>query len=234
MNLVMKKIFLFTLLILAISNGAVFAQMDGKRFISGSLSVGLGSTNPKENPSSNSYGYNIDIGLGKFKTNTRASGWNLSTSLAGGKRSVTATRAPLTVEGINGIGVGVGHFWQYYKHFNEKFGIYGGPQVNLNYNYGKATNVQSDGTVAEIYEVKQNSIALSLGLEAGAYYKLNERWWLLASLGFSQPFAAKYTLENTVKLPDSDQLTRHNFTYGFYPAINFPSVGLGLRYFFKD
>jgi hypothetical protein len=83
MNLVMKKIFLFTLLILAISNSAVFAQMDGKRFISGSLSVGLGSTNPKENPSSNSYGYNIDIGLGKFKTNTRASGWNLSTSLAG-------------------------------------------------------------------------------------------------------------------------------------------------------
>jgi hypothetical protein len=230
MNLVMKKIFLLTFVFLAAAYTAVFAQMEGKRFISGSLSVGFGNNNPSGTTSTNSYGYNFDIGLGKFKTNTRASGWNLNTSLTGGKQYLGATLNPRITTGINGFGVGVGRFWQYYKHFSEKFGVYGGPNVNLGYEYGKNTSSQDEST----FETKQNTLSLSLGLEAGAYYKLNERWWLLASIGFSEPFSAKYSNENTLQVGNSQETTTKHFIYAFSPVINFPSVGLGLRYFFKD
>ncbi|WP_439555150.1 hypothetical protein [Dyadobacter sp.] len=227
----MKTILFFSFLLLATCPEWAYGQFKGKKFLSGDARIGFNTTNPDQGKSNNSYNYNLNLGIGKFKTETRASGWNLSTALNGGTSYVPVSNETIKIDGIRGFSVGAGHFWEFYKHFNANFGIFGGPFVNADYQYKKETRF--NGT--ESFEDKTQAVVASLGLSAGAYYKLNERWWLTASLAFSQTFGASYTFVNTTAITgDPLEASSQAISYGFSPGITFPSVGLGLRYFLRD
>ncbi len=229
----MKNIhYLIALLILG-SSQMVFAQLEGQKFISGTASVNFNNTDPDLQESSNNYGYNFNIGLGNFKTNTRASGWNLSTSLAGSKQNflTNVNGNPINREknGINGFGVGVGHFWQFYKHFNEKVGIYAGPEINARYDNSKTYQTSRDGSALE--ENKINTLLLSAGLSAGLYYKLSQKWWITGNIALSDFVGVDYSyLKSGVE--SSDNTSRQKtFNYQFSPSFRFPVVGFGVRRF---
>ncbi|WP_342086994.1 hypothetical protein [Dyadobacter sp. OTU695] len=223
----MKKILLLTWLLVAISINATFAQYEGKRFVSATAGINFSNQNPSEFPSTNGYGYNFYAGFGKFRTANRASGWNLSSSLGGGKSIIYNNGKTDINSGLTGFGVGTGYFWQYYKHFNDKLGIFGGPNINALYDYGK-----SYGSPNADSEQRSNNFSLQFGVSAGAYYALNESWWLTASLGFGNLIS---TTASFAKTKSTTETTRNNtFDYKLSPTITVPSVGLGLRYFFKD
>jgi len=227
----MKKLLsIFICLQVFVVTGAL-AQLDGKRFISGSAGVSFTNSNPDLQKASQFYGYNVNVDLGKFKTETRASGWNLNSTLSGRKSSFNNVNGEPQVEnGISGFGVGAGYFWQYYKHFNEKFGIFAGPSINGG--YLRANEItQSE---VEVSDKNMNSVSISLGLNAGLYYKMSERWWLTASLGFATPLSARYQFDEVTGRSTGTSLKSNEFKYEFAPAFTFPSVGLGLRYFLKN
>jgi hypothetical protein len=129
--------------------------------------------------------------------------------------------------GINQYGIGVGRFWQFYKHFNEKIGIYAGPNLSANYNYRKERIDEQN----DVNDKKTHETTLALGVGAGVYYRLSERWWLDASLGFATPFSLGYTKINNDFIGSNTSSTSNQFTYNLSPSFTFPSVGLGLRYF---
>lgn len=223
----MKKILLFTWLLVAVSVTAALGQYEGKRFVSATAEVNFANQNPSESHSTNGYGYNFNAGFGKFHTANKARGWNLSSSLGGGKNIIYNNGQADINSGLTGFGVGAGYFWQYYKHFNDKLGIFGGPNINALYNYGKTY-----GSPNADSEQRSNSFSLQFGVSAGAYYALNERWWLTASLGFGNLVS---TMAAFAKTKNTTETVRNNtFEYQLSPKITLPSVGLGLRYFFKD
>ena len=110
---------------------------------------------------------------------------------------------------------------------NEKIGIYAGPNVSANYNYRKERIDEQN----DVNDKKTHETTLALGVGAGVYYRLSERWWLDASLGFATPFSLGYTKINNDFIGSNTSSTSNQFTYNLSPSFTFPSVGLGLRYF---
>ncbi|MCE7065672.1 hypothetical protein [Dyadobacter sp. CY326] len=207
------------------------AQYDGRRFISGSAGVAFSNNNPDLAKVSQSYGYNVNVGIGKFKTETRASGWNLSSTLNGGTSYFTnANGEPQMNDRISGFSLGAGYFWQYYKHFNDKFGIFAGPALNGGYTLSNQIT-QDQG---EPFDTKTNTISVAFAVNAGLYYKLSERWWLTAGLGFATPLAVSYQFGEQIRKSDGRSFDSSAFQYEFSPSFTFPSVGLGLRYFLAN
>ncbi|MEO6684811.1 MAG: outer membrane beta-barrel protein [Dyadobacter sp.] len=231
----MKNIFYFiAILILGFSQTAL-AQWEGQKFMSGSASIMFNNNNPDLQKSSNNYGYNFSVGLGKFKTSTRASGWNLNTSLSGSKQNLTTyiNGIPINREknGINGFGIGAGRFWQFYKHFNDKTGIFAGPNISGRYDNSVTYATTNDATA--LVKNKTNAITLSAGLNAGLYYKLSPKWWVTADIAFSDFANISYSITKTGVEIDEYTTRQKNLNYNFSPSFRFPSVGFGLRYFLK-
>lgn len=224
----MKKILLLTWLLVAFTMTATFAQFEGKRFVSATAGVNFANHNPDSYPRTNNYGYNFNASFGKFQTSNMARGLNVSSFLSGGRSFVSNNGETQTREGITDFGVGVGYFWQYYKHFNDKFGIFGGPNIDVMYSYGKSYGTPSSGS-----EQQGHSFSLPFGVSGGAYYTLNERWWLTASLGFANLVSVGYSFSE-IESPNTDLVKHNAFEYKFSPTITFPSVSLGIRYFFRD
>lgn len=225
----MKAIYYILLLILCPATAAL-AQLEGKRFISGGVSTNFNATNPETGRSTNSYGYGINLGLGKFKTATRAGGWSIFSNMNGSKQNITGATDTVTISGINAFAIGTGYSWDFYKHFNDKFGVFGGPGVSLKYTYDRQTQGNGDN----LYDYKNNEISTSLQLSAGVYYVLNDRWWLTASLAFSSPVYLGYTFGRSEHRGTGEGADSNGFKYQLAPSFTFPSVGIGLRYFFKD
>ncbi|GGC00724.1 hypothetical protein [Dyadobacter sediminis] len=226
----MKKIFIFTLMLLFCTAGYIHAQFAGRKFISGAASVNFFNHNPDLTTSTNGYNYNINIHAGKFKSETRASGWNLSHSLIGGKSYMPNSEVMKTYKGINNLGFGIGRFWQYYKHFNNKLGVFAGPNIDLGYTFTKGPSPEYNTPNT----TRGHTIALSAGLSAGMYYQLSEKWWITASLGFSNPVFVSYSAFESTQLRTDETILRNGFNYKLTPAISFPFVGLGFRYFLKE
>ncbi|MCE7040666.1 hypothetical protein [Dyadobacter sp. CY312] len=229
----MKKIFILTCISIFGVSGILKAQFTGKQYIGGEAAVNFNNSDLNNDRSVNNYGYNFDISLGKFQSETRATGWNLSTSLSGAKNfyQLDDTGIPIERKGINRVGVGVGRFWQFYKHFNNNVGIFAGPGVNLGFSASKELDNQG-GTF--FYDVKRNQINLSLGLAAGVYYKFSDKWWATASLAFANPISVEYVFAKYKALSNIDAgFKRNELKYQFNPGINLPSVGLGVRYFYN-
>jgi hypothetical protein len=226
----MKKSILYLVLLTLGSVSTAFAQLEGKRFISGSAGLGFNNRNPVNNRSEHGYSYNFNIGLGKFKTATKTGEWTILSSLGGGKNYLDIPTQSIIRKGIGSFAIGGGYTWNYYKHFSDKFGVFGGPGLTLRYAYSKIT----DSSGENIYEQKSNEVAVSFQLAAGAYYALNERWWLIGSLAFSNPATVSYVFGKAESLTSDAESKNSGFHYKFSPSLNFPSVGLGLRYFFKD
>lgn len=229
----MKKIFFLTMLIGFGTIGSLRAQFTGKKFMDGNAFINFKQDNDAQDNTTNEYGYNFDISLGKFKTETRASGWTISSLLSGGKRnySVFDNGNNLNVEktGLSSVGFGVGHFWQFYKHFNEHVGIFGGPSVNLGYSNSK----NFSGNDGYLQKSEVNNFSLGLNLRAGVYYNLSEKWWLTASVAFANPIAVSYQ-NVTYSLPPQMEgnMKTNRLEYKLTPTFTFPSVGLGVRYFY--
>ena len=230
----MKKIFLLALLIGFGTIGTLQAQFTGKKFIEGNAFINFKQNN-NDSPdlSTNEYGYNFNISLAKFRTETRASGLRISNSLGGGKSFYSSnsngTGPLIEKSGLRSIGFGVGHFWQFYKHFNENVGIFGGPSVDLGYSNSK--NYNPDG--GYLQENKSNKINLGLNLSAGIYYNLSEKWWVTASIAFANPVGITYENINYSNIAGMNESTKVNqLEYQLTPTFTFPSVGLGVRYFY--
>ncbi len=124
---------------------------------------------------------------------------------------------------------GVGRFWQYYKHFNEKFGIFAGPDVNVGYSHGNEYSVSQDNT--DLIRTKSDKIMLYAGLSAGLYYRFSERWWVTGSLAFASPVSLDYAFVDTSSERQPEEFKSREFKYRFSPVLNLPSVGLGVRFF---
>lgn len=229
----MKNIIFLSIILLNLAETA-HAQLAGKRFISGSAGINFSNQNPSQATSSNNYGYNFNINLGKFKTDTRVSGWTLSNSLGGKKDKYYTYNNGGSISndrsGINNVGFGLGKFWHFYKHFNDKIGIFGGPTITLGYLHTKDFSTSGNGQT--LMEKKTNKISVSFGLNAGLYYKLSEKWWLTGSLAFSDPFNVGYSFINSKSENQSYSGKAKQLTYAFSPVFTFPSVGLGLNYFY--
>jgi hypothetical protein len=225
----MKAIY-YILFLLLYPATAALAQLDGKRFISGSASTNFFATNPETGKSTNSYAYGVNLGRGKFKTATRVGEWSIFSNMTGSKQNITGATDTITVSGINVFSIGTGYSWSFYKHFNDKFGVFGGPGVSVKYDFGK----QTQGSGDNLYDYKSNEISASLQLSAGAYYILNDRWWLTASLAFSNPVYLAYTFGSSERRATGEGTDNTGLKYQLAPSFTFPSVGLGLRYFFKD
>ena len=192
--------------------------------------------NSKNEPSINNYGYGFEVSIGKFKTNTKATGWRLNNYLAGSKNVYrTYNNGNLSGEydksGISDIGVGVGRFWQFYKHFNDKIGIFGGPDVGSTFSKARRYEVSEDSRY--LSENKTDRIQLSFGLSAGIYYHFSEKWWLTGSLAISNPISIEYDFLSTKVSGESLEYKSKQLNYSFSPNFTFPSVGLGLRYFYN-
>lgn len=224
------KVINYILFLVLVTATAALAQLEGKRFISGGASTNFYSNNPETGKSTNSYAYGINLGLGKFKTATRAGVWSIFSNMTGSKQNISGTSDTVTISGINTFGIGTGYTWNFYKHFGDKFGVFGGPGVSLSYAYGRSTV----GTGDNLYEYKTNEISASMQLSAGAYYILNDRWWLTASLAFSSPVYLAYSFGTSEQRVSGEVTDNNGLKYQLTPSFNFPSVGLGLRYFFKD
>ncbi|PSL28680.1 outer membrane beta-barrel protein [Dyadobacter jiangsuensis] len=224
------KIIYYTFLLIFCSATIAFAQLEGKRFISGAVSTNFDTYKPETGKSTNGYAYGVSIGLGKFKTATRAGEWSIFSNMNGSKKNFNLGTDTTTLKGIDGFGIGTGYRWSFYKHFSDKFGVFGGPGISVRYNYIK--QFQSDGQ--ELFEQKSNEISASLDLSAGAYYALNDRWWLTASLAFSNPVYATYSFGKSKGRTTATSYDNSGLRYQLSPSFNFPSVGIGLRYFFKD
>lgn len=225
----MKAIYYFLFLSL-LSSTAARAQLDGRKFMSGSISTNFNTTNPESGKSNNSYSYGVSLGLGKFKSSTRAGEWSIFSNLSGSKQHFYVPNDSLTRSGINGFGIGTGYAWSFYKHFGEKFGIFGGPGITVRYQFAK--QIEANGE--ELVEHKSNDVTASLSISAGAYYALNDRWWLTASLAFSNPVYLTYASSQTEIRKTATAYKTSGIQYELTPAFNFPSVSLGLRYFLKD
>lgn len=223
-------------MMLGCSINYLFAQLENKHFISGTVGVNFTNSNPDVSKATNNYGYNFDIAIGKFKTNTKAVGWQINSFLGAGKTNYSILSNNVVTDikknGINDIGIGAGRFWQYYKHFNDKAGLFAGPQVNLSYSNSRKYELGSDNTY--LSETKTNIIQLSAGLSAGVYYHFSEKWWMTASLAFSNPVSVGYSFSSTSGSPaNSTDLSykSNQLNYSLSPNFTFPSVGFGLRYF---
>lgn len=230
----MKNI-LFLPLILLVSFGEMsFGQISGKQFISGS--AGLNFYNAKMQPGTapNGYGYQFDILLGTFKTETKATGWELSSTVGGGKNVYTiypnGDARDFAKSGINHLEFGFGRFWQFYKHFNAKTGVFAGPDVNLSYQHGETYSTSSNGL--SLLRDRTDKIRVSAGLRAGLYYQFSAKWWLTASLAFSTPVSVDYSFVTNDNVTSGDQNKNQQINYLFSPEFSFPSVGFGLRYFY--
>ncbi|WP_159471051.1 hypothetical protein [Dyadobacter sp. 3J3] len=230
----MKNIFYILIILVLGSSRLAFAQFEGQKFISGSASVSFNNRNPNEAKSTNSYGYDFDISLGKFKTNTVASGWRLNTSLAGSKAIYRTYPDGSAIEhdksGIKGFGAGIGKFWQFYKHFNDKIGVYAGPNIDLSYNNSDTYSVSSGPS--ELIKTKANAVNLSAGISAGFYYKFSEKWWVTANIAASSPINVSYSMTKQTSEDSDYYVKQKTLNYGFSPSFTFPSVGFGLRYFY--
>lgn len=226
----MKNNITYIILLMTFSVSAAFGQLEGKRFISGSAGVGFNNQNPDAGSASHGYSYDIHLGFGKFKTATKTGEWRIISSLGGGKGNYYISNEPVTLKGIHSFSLGTGYYWNFYKHFSDKFGIFGGPGLTLDYGFNK--QVTNAGTV--FYETKSNRVSFSFQIGAGAYYVLSERWWLTGSLGFSNPIYLAYNFGESSPFTPGPNSDNSGFEYKLNPSFNFPSVGLGLRYFFKD
>lgn len=215
------------------STETLLAQYIGKKFISGSAGVNFNNSKPEQADVTNSYGYNFDLSIGKFKTNTKAVGWRLSNTISGGKQNYSYYDGNEFVDhkqaGIRNAGVGVGRFWQFYKHFNDQIGIYAGPNIDVGYSYGTEYSTSSDNR--NLYYAKDHEISLSAGLSAGIYYHFSRKWWVTASLAFSNPIFVDYSFLTTSNITNDTASKQRVLKYAFSPNFTFPSVGFGLRYF---
>lgn len=231
----MKNIYYFIAMLILGSSEMVMAQWEGQKFISGTASVVFSNNNPDLLRSSNNYGYNFNVGLGKFKTSTKASGWNINTSLSGSKQNFTTYNNGVIKEddknGIKGFGIGAGHFWQFYKHFNDKVGIYAGPEINARYDNSKNYSTTNDNST--LVKNTTTAVTLSAGMSAGLYYKLSEKWWITSNIALSNFVNTSYANTKSGAINDNSSTNQKTFNYEFTPSFRFPSVGFGLRYFMK-
>ncbi len=233
----MKKIVLF-IFSLALAIVQASAQYAGREFIRGNASVTFSSTSFQRNDSNASNG-GLSIGLskGKFLTDQKVTGFSLNGSLSfySYKNFWTGQKVDDDrARGIQNFSVGGGKFWQFYKHFGEQWGIYGEPSVNVGYTYSKYFQNPS---IDPYVRTKSNVYRVGLSLAAGAYYKLSQKWWLNASIGFSNPLNFSFAHSKREDFSSGNQVsdgTRGNvFSYELIPSLTLPSVSLGLTYFIR-
>ena len=231
----MKKIYFLVIISILVFSKPVLAQFEGKKFLSGSAQIDFGNNNPEMSQSTNGYSAGINVNLGKFKTNTRASGWNLAGSIGGQKAFyqtfTNGSQVNWEKSGINLVGAQIGKFWQFYKHFNEKVGVFAGPGVNATYQNTISYEPVLEGQY--LTEIKSNSIGLALGVSAGIYYRLSEKWWIDGSIGFSSPVNINYSITDRKSTGDFEDFRSKTMSYSLTPSFTFPSVGFGVRYFYN-
>lgn len=235
----MKSTYLIAFFILFAAVNKASAQYEGREFIRGAGHLNFSNHKNSTVETSVSSG-NLDISLskGRFVTGNKATGFSLHGGI--GLSHMNDEAASLfpwrdKANGISGFTAGVGKFWQFYKHINENWGIYGEPSVGFDFSFSRAFSQE----VSDAYlRQEKYQYALALNLRAGAYYKLSEKWWLNASLGFSNPVSLslenrKNNILTAVDHRLNSTIKTNTINYQLTPALTLPSVGLGLTYFIR-
>lgn len=234
----MKKAILFVFS-LALTIVQAEAQYAGKEFIRGNASVFFSSNSYSSYDSNASAGgFTAGLSKGKFLTDQKATGFRLEGGLNFYSYKNFRAGQPVSekdASGIQGFSAGAGKFWQFYKHFGEQWGIYGEPSVNIGYAYSKYfVDPDSENYV----RVKSNKYNVGVTLAAGAYYQLSPKWWLNASIGFSNPLSLSFEHRKREGFRAGDRVPGNDvkdnvFAYEFLPVMTLPSVGLGMTYFMR-
>lgn len=229
----MKNLLYLTFLLTISLSQSAHAQYTGKRFLTGTAGINFNNSNPANVKATAGYGYNFGFQIGKFHSENRASGWSLSSNMTGGNSVYEVYNGTgynrYEKKGVDNVEFSVGRFWQYYKHFSDKFGIYAGPDVSLSYGHSHKYEFQGQ----DLQDRHNNTIRAALGLGVGIYYNFSERWWIQGSLAFSRPVYAEYSFGNARSLELGTRSESNTLSYSVTPSFNFPNVGLGLRYFLK-
>lgn len=235
----MKNLIYIPIIILLGMTSRVMAQYNGRHFVSGSGSIGFNTQNYKAIEGAKSRGaIGFDMSVGKFVTEQKVTGWSLRGGLTLQKTTKDVTDSSIwsdKADGIEGYYAGIGKFWQYYKHVNEHWGFYGGPDIAASVNVDNEYHIQ--GTT-EYVHTRTTAFALGFSLKAGAYYKLSEKCWLNASFAFINPVYLSFERgSNTEYNGSTHNVLRKSkmdkFNYALSPNLNLPAIGLGLTYFIR-
>lgn len=211
----------------------VFAQFkEGEKFISGSFYLNLFDNKTKGIDSQyRRYNHAIDVSLGKFKSNTMATGWGLSHSLSFQKlENFNIDPKPLQT-----LSFGIVRFWEFYKPLNDKFALYVRPDASLGYTFKNSFEVNDDKIVRE---TRDNSFLLGFDISAGIAWRLAPKWAIYGGFAFSNPLFVSYgfgkTSNTVTPRPDGQypQTNTRGFAYSFSPQLSSGSIGLGFRYFY--
>ncbi|KQS33547.1 hypothetical protein [Dyadobacter sp. Leaf189] len=224
---------ILTFLLLVLLNHIATAQFQaGESFISGSFYNNLNNVRQKgSEPNTNAYNHYINISLGKFTKDNRATGWGLTHSLNIQSNSYYKPD-PNT---LGELSLGVERFAEFYKSVGEKFALYARPALNLGYQF-KTNNAVNNNEL--VYESKINSINLSAGISAGVIWRLSPKWAVEGGFAFLNPISISYGFTTTEyfqnKYPNGENVKYegHGINYFFSPNISSGSIGLGLRYFY--
>ncbi|MDR6803899.1 hypothetical protein J2Y45_001168 [Dyadobacter sp. BE34] len=205
---------------------------EGEKFISGSFYLNLFDNKVKDIDSQyRRYNHTIGVSMGKFKSNTMATGWGLSHSLAFQKlENFNIDPKPLQT-----LGFGIERFWEFYKPLNDKFALYVRPDAGLSYTLKNSFDVIDDRIARE---TQDNSFLLGFDISAGIAWRLAPKWVMYGSFAFSNPIYISYgfgKITHTVNpRPDGQypQTNTRGFAYNFAPQLSSGSIGLGFRYFY--
>lgn len=233
-----------TLIVLGgcLTGGSVFGQYAGRKFISGDAGIYFSSFKDDDTDVGLTRGgVSLAASLGRFTADNKAKGFLVKGGV-GFDRYLPDTPSNTFEDsrrnGINDYSFGTGMFWNYYKHFSSRIGIYGGPAVSLGYVYEQRYMVEFGG---DLVRRRNNTVNASLSLTGGAYYQFSPKWWLTISLAYSDPVTGSFTHgRNTGYDASSEGFVKRSsdrrdniFAYRFTPQLYLPSVGVGLTYFLK-
>ena len=220
----MKKIKYYILLAILTTATVAHAQYAGKKYISGSGNISFQNNNYDHSTSENYSSYGLGIQIGKFITDTKSTAWTFNHNLSVRSYSVYVNAAQNDrITDIGKFQFAVGRNVNFYKHFTDKLGIFGGPGVNLQY------TLSNNRMAAE--KKASHYFSLNLGVSGSMYYRLSDRWWIEASLAYANPISLGYSSTN--EYTSGRWENSRSLEYSLKPQLSLPTVGLGLRYMLK-
>ncbi|MPR32618.1 hypothetical protein [Salmonirosea aquatica] len=225
--------------VLILLSGITKAQFNaGERFVTGDVNISLNDNkhvNPNSTPHYGTYGYNVSASLGHFTTDNKAVGWTLnqSLSLINYDDWFGTYAAPRTLQGF---GVGIGRFVEYYKPISEKLALYIRPSLGLTYQLENQDNRQNGDII--VIRNQSNTLTSGINLSAGIAWRLASRWALYGGFAFANPVSISYGWQNSESYQQSSPQTGSTktegsfFKYNFSPTLSSGNISLGFRYFY--
>jgi len=205
---------------------------EGESFVDGSFYASILDNKMKNTDMGlNRYNHNINLSLGRFRSNTYAAGWFLSHNLV----TQNLKNYDIDPKSLQTLSFGISRFWEFHKPLNDKFSLFVRPSAGVAYKLDN-TYESNDGRI--LTERRTQSISLSASVAGGIAWRVAPKWALFGGFAFSNPLEVSlgFSKERNVAnpLPDGQypQVNSRGFAYRFSPDLSSGSIGLGFRYFY--